>query len=82
MIVCYAVIKQPLGPERCLLHKRVTNNTLYEFNLFYKYLCLSREGVILDTDPTKYLNQDSIDSKDFDKIEKGLKLYEENGPKP
>ena len=82
MIVCYAVIKQSLGPKRCLLHKRVTDNTLFEFNLFYKYLCLSREGVIFDTLPTYYLSQDLIESKKLYIIEKGLELYEESGLKP
>ena len=39
-IQCHVIIKKPLGPEQCFELKRVIDHEAYEFNRFYKYLCL------------------------------------------
>ena len=64
-IICHTIIKKPLGPEQCFLLKKVTDKEAYEFNLFYKYLCLVQEDVGLDLDASICLKKESIELKNF-----------------
>jgi hypothetical protein len=81
-ITCYGVIKKPLGPRKCLLHRRVNDFETYEFNLFYKYLCMYVEGAIIDIEPSYCLDQEWMDLRMFNKIEDCLKSYETSGLTP
>lgn len=47
-ILCYENIDESLGPEKCLVMARVTDEKNYIYNLFYKYLCLYFELVELE----------------------------------
>ena len=81
-ITCYEVIKKPLGPRKCLLHRRVIDYEAYDFNLFHKYMCMYVEGAILDIEPSDCLDPFWIDERYFNDIENCLKKYEASGRLP
>lgn len=81
-ITCYTIIKKPLGPQKCSILKRVTDKEAYEFNLFYKYLCMYLEGAVLDLEASDCLDSELIELKKFNKVEDCLKLYESSGKMP
>ena len=65
-----------------MLLKRVTDFESYEFNLFYKYLCMYLEGVVIDLEASDCLDKEFIELKKINKIEDCFKMYEASGEIP
>ena len=74
--LCYEMIEQPMGPEKCFELPMVTNDQIYLYNYFYKYLCLMFEYVELDEEAVLCLDAENIDDRLIYGRDSCLKAYE------